>query len=168
MASDVILPAWATSAGRNVARRGRPYRAEVVEAVRALLGTKLRFAEIAERTGVGEATVGRWSRLLRFAAEAGGSAMPAQLSSPAAAEQPGRGSRADVTRVDPLPLRGACPRDGRRPGPGAPAGDDGQSSGRRLVRRNMPSALETLPASSFHLRVAISTDIKPVERSNTT
>ena len=56
---------------REPCRRGRPYRAEVVETVRALLGTELRFAEIAARTGIGEATVGRWSRRFRFAAGEG-------------------------------------------------------------------------------------------------
>jgi transposase len=43
----------------------------VVEAVRALLGTELRFDEIAARTGVGAATVGRWSRRFRAAAGEG-------------------------------------------------------------------------------------------------
>ncbi len=48
---------------RSETGRGRPYPPEIVAAVRALLeGTTLRFGEIAGRTGVGEATVGRWAR----------------------------------------------------------------------------------------------------------
>ena len=57
--SDPIPPGW----HRSPTGRGRPYPAGIVAAVRALVeGTELRFDEIADRTGVGEATVGRWAR----------------------------------------------------------------------------------------------------------
>jgi transposase-like protein len=88
----MVLPQSASPL-RDPKRRRRPYRPEVVEAVRALLGTGLRFAEIAAQTGVGEATVGRWSRRFRFGAGEGGSADLAPVSSPAAAEQPEWGTR---------------------------------------------------------------------------
>ncbi len=71
-----VAPLPALSPLRESGRRGRPYRPEVVEVVRALLGTPLRFAEIAARTGVGEATIGRWSRHFRFAAGEGGATYP--------------------------------------------------------------------------------------------
>lgn len=48
---------------RSPRGRGRPYPANVVASVRTLIATTgLRFEEIAERTGVHEATVGRWVR----------------------------------------------------------------------------------------------------------
>lgn len=56
---DLISP----GSRRSPTGRGRPYPAGTVAAVRALIeGTELRFDEIADRTGVGEATVGRWAR----------------------------------------------------------------------------------------------------------
>lgn len=48
---------------RSPTGRGRPYPAGIVAAVRAMVeGTELRFDEIAGRTGLCAATVGRWAR----------------------------------------------------------------------------------------------------------
>ncbi len=60
--APAILPTQPGSLRRLTGRR-RPYPAEIVAAARALIeGTGLRFDEIAERIGVGAATVGRWAR----------------------------------------------------------------------------------------------------------
>ncbi|MGA0595984.1 hypothetical protein [Enterovirga sp. CN4-39] len=112
---------------REPCRRGRPYRAEVVEAVRALLGTELRFAEIAARTGIGEATVGRWSRQFRFADGEGGRA-PGSLS---AGE--GRVARSANRGGEPL---AACPPPSGAPRlPPPPSGEEkAHVEGRRRGR----------------------------------
>ena len=76
---------------RNTTGRGRPYPPELVEAVRdLLLRTDLRFAEIAERTGVGEATVGRWARRFRWRTGRGTAAASPQRPSP---RRPGQAKR---------------------------------------------------------------------------
>ena len=86
-------PTHAPGSLRCPTGRGRPYPPEVVAAVRALVeGTALRFAEIAGRTGAGEATVARWTRRFRWRRPPGakGSSIPSQegQGEPAAA---GRG-----------------------------------------------------------------------------
>lgn len=61
--------------------RGRPYPPEVAAAVRALVErTALRFAEIASRTGAGEATVARWTRRFGWARPGAGRAGSAGIA----------------------------------------------------------------------------------------
>ncbi len=81
---------------RVLSRRGRPYRPEVVDAARALLsGTTLRIDEVADRTGVGRATIARWARAIRFVREAGeldpAAPLAAATSGAGAADDPGPG-----------------------------------------------------------------------------